>query len=513
MRRGLSPTRIARDQLPELPVGSAVRAARAASPSPARSDNGGHGRALSPPFALISRPHSVDGRRSRPSSADSQTSAAMASAPRLLMSPSHPRRRARGDGSIGPLNKEDHELQTVCQQINDLAPQKFTTVREAFRYLKPDRNGMASRSDILYFLRAYGVQAEQAMRIYKRFDSDGVGSVNCCRFVNFMRPFVAPAGEDMELMAGLTTEAMRRSPASPRLAPLPEPNSILQAGCPGFSDCPLALAQVSKEFCSILNMVYEKAPQRFSHAREALRIVDVDYDGCITRGEMQNFFRAFGVGEKESDRFYEKLAEGGPGGANYHSFVRIVGPYLDLPGVVTATQRSESRTCRPGSTNSRGQSTPRRVYIPAESDRQPAREQNECSSPEIRELHADRKQCREERISPTLDARVSESPKKLKPCKGRIATPSPTPRQLVLPKETRNVGRVSRPLSPPVAGKKGARRPLGIQRKKLEIEDGTKKMCGALLTADGRPVATPARRPRSKEPARCPSPHHVDSEC
>lgn len=465
------------------------------------------------------------------------------------MSPSHPRRHARGDGSLGPLSKEDEELQSVCRQISDLAPQKFTTVREAFRYLRPDRNGMASRSDILYFLRAYGVEAQQASRIYARFDQDGVGSIKCHRFVDFMRPYVAPDGDDMEQMAGLTTEAMRRAPASPCSARFRSPSKpSMEPQAVGLSevDCQEVVEQMMKEFWPILNMVHEKAPQRFSHVREALRIVDVDYDGCITRGEMQSFFRAFGVGEKDADKFYEKLARGGPGGANYHSFVQIVGPYLDLPGMVTATQRSASR---PGSASSRGRSTPRGVVVPGKNCQQlildrghdavgsrchtpsPRRDRDRASlqSPQRETDSSPRGQSRAASQNGSPEAKAPNSPAEheqclegqfhpapssargVKPCVGRIATPSPrmaSPRRLVLAEEAPKLAQAFRPLSPPppLAAKKGGRRPMGIQRKKKEAEDCSNTFRAALCTADGRPIATPARRPRSQGRTQCPSP-------
>jgi hypothetical protein len=89
--------------------------------------------------------------------------------------------------------------------------------------------------------------------------------------------------------------------------------------------------------------------------REALRIVDVDYDGCITRGEMQHFFRSFCVEEALADKFFNALATGGPGGASYHTFVQIVAPFLDLPGVVAHTAASQPSS-RPQSARSRPQS-------------------------------------------------------------------------------------------------------------------------------------------------------------
>merc|ERR1712151_1294406 len=82
------------------------------------------------------------------------------------------------------------------------------------------------------------------------------------------------------------------------------------------------------------------------------------------------------------------------------------------------------------------------------------------------------KQGLEDKIYPLVAAKVQESPRKLKPCKGRIATPSPTPRQLklALAKEAQSAGQAARPSSPSLAGKKGGQRPLGTQRKTFEKE-------------------------------------------
>lgn len=264
------------------------------------------------------------------------------------MSPLHPRRGARGDGAQGPPNQAEQELLEVCRQIAELAPQKFNTVREAFRYLRPDHNGRVSRSEVCYFFRAYGVERAQADRLFAFFEPSERDDIDCQEFIEFFRQHIHDDEEPG--VQGGTGDAS----ACP---PVPESCASAAAG----SSC----AKISNEFHEMLETVKEKAPQKFSHVREALRIVDVDYDGSITRSEMQNFFRAFGIDEMSSDRFFNKMATGGPGGVNYHTFVQVVGPFLDLPGVVAATNpnRPQSARGRPSSARSRPPSAERRPAI------------------------------------------------------------------------------------------------------------------------------------------------------
>lgn len=262
----------------------------------------------------------------------------------IVMSPLHPRRGARGDGSLGPPSRKEQELREVSRQIAELAPQKFATVREAFRYLRPDYAGRVSRSEVCYFFRAYGVERSQANRLFAYFDPSEKDDIDCKEFIEYFRRQIHPEEEPghPDYALGNTSAG----PSTPRA-----PTSELNAAAAG-----VLCAQITHEFHYDLEQVRAKAPQRFSHVREALRLVDGDYDGAITRGEMQHFFRAFGVDEMTSDRFFNMLAADGSGGANYHLFVQVVGPFLELPGVVASVQtasRPQSARSRPSSARSR----------------------------------------------------------------------------------------------------------------------------------------------------------------
>lgn len=339
-----------------LPVGSAVRAAsaaRAASPRPgslprpaAPASNRGRSssRDRSPQIlpdhlTIVSRPGSADVARR-----------AMGGSPRIVMSPLHPRRGARGDGSLGPANAQEKELLEVCQQVAELAPQKFSNVREAFRYLRPDHNGKVSRSQVQYFFRAYGVERVQSDRLFEYFEPNENDDIDGHQFIDFFRQQINPADADSQ---GQFYNSSSRPSSRPQT-----PGSPAAAMHSASSDA--QVARISNEFHYMLEELREKAPQRFSHVREALRIVDGDYDGCITRSEMLHFFRCFGIDEVRADRFFERMAKGGPGGANYHTFVQVVAPFLDLPGVAAAKQLPARPQSRPQSARSRPPSAGRR---------------------------------------------------------------------------------------------------------------------------------------------------------
>lgn len=262
--------------------------------------------------------------------------------PRIVMSPLHPRRSARGNGALGPPSRKEQELRQVCRQIAELAPQKFTSVREAFRYLRADHNGRVSRSQVLYFFRAYGVQSSQANRLFEYFERSGDDDIDCQEFIEAFRPHIA-AQDEPGIEVG--SESAPGSFASPSNSSSMEP----------------LVAKIANEFHYTLEEVRVKAPQKFSHVREALRIVDTDYDGCITQTEMRDFFRTFAIDEGVADRFFNRLAKGGPGGANYHTFVQIVAPFMDLPGVVAHSKppsRPQSADGRPASARRRRLAAP-----------------------------------------------------------------------------------------------------------------------------------------------------------
>lgn len=461
----------------------------------------------------------------RPGSADAARGA-MGGSPCIVMSPLHVRRGARGDGCLGPPSRDDQELREVCRQIAELAPQKFSSVREAFRYLRPDHNGRVSRSEVCYFFRAYGVERLQADRVFAYFDPSESDDIDCQEFIEFFRQQIHPDDEP-GLQDGTGDVLMGSStPGSPAAA--------LNAAA-----VDLQCAKIANQFHEVLEQVREKAPQRFSHVRETLRIVDSDYDGCITQSEMRNFFRVFGFDDVVADSFFKQLAKGGPGGANYHTFVQVVGPFLDLPGVVAASKppsRLLSARSRPHSARSRPSSRgrpssaekrlldnpgrpegPRDVLESALSGGRipclPALARGSKpsgSGSSVPQALASPRVALSRAGTPSLAGNSPRLP--LSACSDRSKARERSSSVRERPGDClpRQLERVFEPAAPPPAAARPGRRPMGIQRMAPTGDDKIKEFNnGVELTADtsarnevllsgGRPIASPLARFRRR---------------
>jgi len=271
-------------------------------------------------FSLSAR-HTTDGFRSQwnPSSHD-----VMASGPQTLMVATARGRRKgmhMGDHPTkpGPQEREDHELRAICEQIGLKAAQKFSTVREAFRYLDDDHDGKISRSEMQYFFRAYNFPNQTADRFFDRLDHDGSGEVEYSEFMKYVAPYVQP------------------EPVVTSCDSSPECSSGESTRAPSPLDC--TSQPCDPEIQAILDFIGHKSKQKFSHAREVFRCVDCNDDGRISREEMRYFFRVFNMPESRADRVFDHIAGLGSGDVKYYEFVRFLGPFLDLPGTAAAMQQ------------------------------------------------------------------------------------------------------------------------------------------------------------------------------
>lgn len=98
-----------------------------------------------------------------------------------------------------------------------------------------------------------------------------------------------------------------------------------------------------QEFRDVFEQIRLKAPKRFSHAREVLRILgsgSSTEDGSLERSQARAFFRAFDLSADCADRFFEHLAAASDCGdtVSYRSFLKHVGPFIELPGIEAAMQ-------------------------------------------------------------------------------------------------------------------------------------------------------------------------------
>lgn len=270
----------------------------------------------------------------------------MASGPQTLtVAAARGRRRGVHTGAssarFGPVEKLDPELHMVCEQIGLKAAQKFSTVRQAFRYLDSDHDGRISRSEMQYFFRAYNFPAQIADKFYDRLDRDGSGEVEYSEFMKYIAPYVQPEA----IISSCSTPECSSGASTRTPSPLPFTNQT---------------SPMTPEIQAMLEFIGAKSKEKFRHAREVFRCVDCNDDGRISRREMRYFFRVFNMAEAKADQLFEHMMAGcDTNDVGYHDFVRLVGPYLDMPGTLAMMQtpagskpeskRSSRISSKPGS--------------------------------------------------------------------------------------------------------------------------------------------------------------------
>jgi len=232
-----------------------------------------------------------------------------------------------GNSVRGPFGQEDREMHAVCEQIGQKAAQKFRTMREAFRYVDADRDGLIERSEVRYFFRAYDFPDSVADRFFDRLNRFGSGHVDFEEFVELFSPAIE-RGKPAKIASGDSTR---------------EPS---RAGSPQDVE---EMKAFETEFIADLAMIREKAPKRFSHARELSRYLDTDGDGYISPTELRALFRALSLSDHAANRFVQWFDKGL--GLDYEEVMKHLAPFVDLPGI-SAVKLSSSK----GSTEARSSS-------------------------------------------------------------------------------------------------------------------------------------------------------------
>eukprot|EP00931_Biecheleriopsis_adriatica_P022732 TRINITY_DN14529_c0_g2_i1.p1 TRINITY_DN14529_c0_g2~~TRINITY_DN14529_c0_g2_i1.p1 ORF type:complete len:613 (+),score=130.03 TRINITY_DN14529_c0_g2_i1:106-1944(+) len=88
------------------------------------------------------------------------------------------------------------------------------------------------------------------------------------------------------------------------------------------------LSKEEREMKHILELISEKASQKFSTVRAALRHLDADCDGTVDRGEVRYFFRGYDFPDEIADKFFDHLDQEGRQELDYTFFVNFLRPYL-----------------------------------------------------------------------------------------------------------------------------------------------------------------------------------------
>jgi Ca2+-binding EF-hand superfamily protein len=204
----------------------------------------------------------------------------------------------------------------IFEHIGQKAAQKFTTLREAFRFVDANKDGCVDRAEVRYFFRAYDLPDAAADRFFDRL-AQGARAIDYQDFVRCMTPAIE-SGRPPSCGGSSDSQVSTREPSPRNAAAAVERQRA-------FED----------EFRGVLDQIRLKALQRLGNARDLNRFI-VGRDGLVSRSELQHMFRAFSVSQATADVFFDRLAELGSGLVEYEALMRLICPLLkDLPGVET----------------------------------------------------------------------------------------------------------------------------------------------------------------------------------
>eukprot|EP00931_Biecheleriopsis_adriatica_P056573 TRINITY_DN33525_c0_g1_i1.p1 TRINITY_DN33525_c0_g1~~TRINITY_DN33525_c0_g1_i1.p1 ORF type:complete len:595 (-),score=132.43 TRINITY_DN33525_c0_g1_i1:75-1859(-) len=146
------------------------------------------------------------------------------------------------------------------------------------------------------------------------------------------RAFDRQTEEDVNNTGALTLRELRT-------LPLPAKRLVASSGCLTARELHKAskedqdlfrpLTKEEKEMKDVLTAISEKAAQKFSSIRGALRHLDAEHVGTVNRSEIRYFFRAYDFPEEVADKFFDHFDEAGTGRLDYGFFVNFIRPFLE----------------------------------------------------------------------------------------------------------------------------------------------------------------------------------------
>jgi len=111
------------------------------------------------------------------------------------------------------------------------------------------------------------------------------------------------------------------------------------------------LTKEERAMKEVLQLVSQKAAQKFSTIRGALRHLDSDCDGTVDRSEIRYFFRAYDFPDHVADKFFDYLDEDKKGELDYGFFVSFIRPFLE--GAINGNPvTARDLTAQPGAPDS-----------------------------------------------------------------------------------------------------------------------------------------------------------------
>eukprot|EP00397_Hematodinium_sp_SG-2012_P009167 GEMP01009243.1.p1 GENE.GEMP01009243.1~~GEMP01009243.1.p1 ORF type:complete len:545 (+),score=80.84 GEMP01009243.1:39-1673(+) len=236
---------------------------------------------------------------------------------------------------IGQVQSPTKEFRLLRDEVGHKVALKFRRVRDAFRFVDADKDGIISRTEIRHFFRTLNIDEARADRFFDSLDVNGSGEVDYLEFKKFFGAIIQPdygygRGDDFGYPSGSKTarHGMRFTPRQPAAFA----DSLNQIYCPRLKGGTLHVSSsIPEDLRKVCYLIGEKAPQKFRTVREAFRFIDTDHDGLVSQAEMHGFFRAFNIPPEMADKMFQYLDKDHSNHVDYNEFVHHFGQYIQ-PG-------------------------------------------------------------------------------------------------------------------------------------------------------------------------------------
>jgi len=268
-----------------------------------------------------------------------------------------------GSGKRAPAadaaSLEDRELQKVCDLVGEKIEKRFQNPRECLKCVNTQKDGFVTCTEVQAFFRTFNVPDDTANRIFERLDTNESGLIDYEQFKKFVEQRIKPKAKSFEVSPCSTrassAASSRRSSKESTYSRRSREESSWSSPAPldpfhlaSASTRELSKWEMQRKLSQAVQLISDKANLRYpSHRelRQAFRWVDLNKDGKVSRAEVENFFRVFGVAMETAEYLFALLDAQGLDEIKHSDFVDVFGPaigightepshkkHVDLPG-------------------------------------------------------------------------------------------------------------------------------------------------------------------------------------
>jgi len=225
------------------------------------------------------------------------------------------------------------DIKKVCQLIGEKAPQRFRTVREAFRFIDQDHDGKVDLQEVRLFFKVFNIPESAADRLFKFMDTSLDGAIDYNEFVNYFGPYIQPGYQHQA--RGQTKMANTKTNYDLIQTPQRVPPATLAEHSAQMYNKVTPIGGQRDDMQKMLRVVTEKGPSKWREAKQVFKYIDQEaFLGFVTRDETRKFLSHFGIPPYTADLLFKILDEDKDGRVDFKIFHDFFAPYVQQSNVV-----------------------------------------------------------------------------------------------------------------------------------------------------------------------------------